>query len=259
MFVRQARARVRRLLATGFLTTLIVIPGPVLAIDKDDFGIRIAPIRSEPGGQSYGRWAAEWWQWGLGVPAKNNPILDQTGAACAQRQVDDTWFLAGSFGSDPVVRDCVLPEGKALFFPLVNNAFFAFLSDPPETRSEAFLRAQAKCTVPLQGFVELDDLRLTERRLRRLTTGRSGSQSPIFNVQLPPGNVFGAEEDVIPELVLSPSAEEGFYLYIKPLSPGEHRIRWLVTGCTPDSRQDVTYHLTVVASDRQGGDDKDDD
>lgn len=31
----------------------------------DDLTRLIAPVGSNPGGQSYGRWAAEWWQWRL--------------------------------------------------------------------------------------------------------------------------------------------------------------------------------------------------
>ena len=56
----------------------------------------IAPIDSKPLGQTYGRWAAEWWQWALGVPAGKNPILDTTGQFCDQRQVGEVWFLAGA-------------------------------------------------------------------------------------------------------------------------------------------------------------------
>jgi len=84
------------------------------AVAKDD-DIVIAPISSTPEGQTYGRWAAEWWQWAEGVPADVNPVTDTTGDHCAQRQVDNVWFLAGSFGSDPVVRTCEIPSGKSLF------------------------------------------------------------------------------------------------------------------------------------------------
>ena len=98
---------------------------------------RIAPIHTKPAGQTYGRWAAEWWQWALGVPAAVNPLIDTTGEHCAQRQVDKVWFLAGSFFSpDPVVRDCEVPAGKSLFFPLINNLSGAFLTDLPETLTE---------------------------------------------------------------------------------------------------------------------------
>ena len=41
----------------------------VAADTDDDQRPRIAPIQTKPEGQTYGRWAAEWWQWVLGIPA----------------------------------------------------------------------------------------------------------------------------------------------------------------------------------------------
>jgi hypothetical protein len=204
----------------------------------------IAPIHTEPEGQTYGRWAAEWWQWALGIPAAVNPVIDTTGAQCAQRQVDKVWFLAGVFGSAPVVRACEIPAGRSLFFPVLNNLYGAFLNDPPETRTEAFVRAAGSCTVPAQISLWIDGFKVP--RPTQFFTGPSGSQSPIFNVQMPPGNVVGGDESTIPELVLSPSAEQGYYFFVRPLSPGPHTIRWLASGCVPGHSQDITYHLTVV-------------
>ena len=89
------------------------------AADSDNDEASVASIQSEPGGQTYGRWAVEWWQWALGIPAAVNPGIDTTGANCAQRQVDKVWFLAGFFGSGPVVRSCTVPDGLSLFFPLI--------------------------------------------------------------------------------------------------------------------------------------------
>ena len=205
---------------------------------------RIAPIDALPKGQSYGRWAAAWYQWALGVPAAVNPVLDTTGEHCAQRQVDEVWFLAGSFSTTPVVRTCEVPAGKSLFFPLINIAYFAFLNDPPDTRTEAFVRANGSCTEPAHISAWIDEFHVP--RPNRFFTGSSGSQSPFFNVQMPPGNVFGADEAAIPELVLSPSAEQGYYLFVGPLRPGTHTIRWTASGCTPGGSQDIRYVLTVV-------------
>lgn len=207
----------------------------------------VAPIWTTPKGQTYGRWAAEWWQWALGVPAEVNPVLDTTGEHCAQRQVDDVWFLAGSFGPEPIVRDCEVPAGKSLFFPLVNNFYGAFLDDPPETRTEEFVREQARCTEPAIISAFIDGRKV--RKPRRYFTGRPyGSESPIFNVQLSPGNLFGAGVNDIPELLLSPSAEQGYYLFVRRLSPGAHTIQWTATGCRGNV-QDITYILKVLDDD----------
>jgi hypothetical protein len=63
-------------------------------------------------------------------------------------------------------------------------------------------------------------------------------------VQLPPGNLFGFDETTVPVLVLSPSAEQGYYLscdrYLAEPRPFDGwrwmHFRWL---------QDITYHLKV--------------
>ena len=206
----------------------------------------IAPIETSPSGQTYGRWAVEWQQWAQGIPAAVNPLTDTTGIHCAQRQVGNVWFLAGSFLlPPPVIRACEIPAGKSLFFPLINTAYGAFLNDPPDTRTEEYVRAAGNCTQPVKfSVVRIDGFNVPKPG--RYFTGASGSQSPIFNVQLPPGNVFGLDETAANELVLSPSAEQGYYLFVKPLSVGRHTIRFIASGCTSDGHQDITYNLTVV-------------
>jgi hypothetical protein len=173
-----------------------------------------------------------------------NPLTDTTGEHCAQRQGGKGWFLAGSFLLDPIVRACEVPAAKSLFFPLINTAYGAFLNDPPETRTEEFVREAGSCTEPAQISVWIDGFKVPNPL--RFFTGASGSQSPFFNIQMPPGNLFGADETMVPELVLSPSAEQGYYLFVRPLSPGTHTIRWIASGCSPGLSQDITYHLAVV-------------
>lgn len=122
--------------------------------------------------------------------------------------------------------------------------YVGFLSDPPEQRTEAFVRAASRCTEPAQISVWIDGVKVF--RPTRFFTGPSGSQSPIFNIQLPPfGNLFGFDEAIVPELALSPSGEQGYYLFVHSLAPGSHTIRWIATGCTAGGSQDITYHLTV--------------
>jgi hypothetical protein len=246
-------------LKAGLLAIPALAVGPAFAEDgRVAKAPRVAPILSKPEGQTYGRWAAEWWQWALGVPLDTNPLVDETGEQCTQRQVDNVWFLAGTVVPGPVVRECTIPEGKALFFPLINNFSGAFLSDPPEARTEEFVRAQAACAFPVELFAEIDGFEI--RRLDRFFTGKSRSQSPVFNVQLPPGNIFGAVDDPndpnsVPELVLTPSAEQGYYLFVSPLSLGEHTVRWLAEGCSgPEVVQDITYKLTIVPAEDQVAD-----
>ena len=216
------------------LPAQVAAPGP---------GGKVAPIGSSPFGQTYGRWAATWWQWALEVPAAKNPLADVDGTYCAERQVGDVWFLAGSLGTGSVVRHCTIPPHKALFFPMINNVFVAFLSDPPEQRTDAFIRAGAACTFPVTIDVSVDGVPI--HKPTSYFTGTAGSLSPFFNVQLPVSNVFGFDEASVPELALTPSAEQGYYLFLSELAPGTHHVRWIASGCTANGMQDVTYHLQV--------------
>ena len=149
------------------------------------------------------------------------------------------WFLAGATTTEPIVRACEVPAGKSLFFPLINNVFVAFLNDPPAQRTEEFVRAAARCTEPAEISAWIDGFKVVKPT--RFFTGPSGSLSPVFNIQLPPGNLFGFTEADVPELALSPSAEQGYYLFVRPLAPGTHTIRWVASGCTAGGHQDITY------------------
>src|SRR5690242_5593991 len=138
---------------------------------KADPGPLIAPIHTTPAGQTYGRWAAAWSQWALSVPGAKNPLLDTTGQYCGERQIDEVWFLAGVLGSGQATRTCNIPAGKSLFFPLINNTYAAFLSDPPEQRTEEFVRSQAECPPPVQITVSID--RFNVPQPQRFFTGPS--------------------------------------------------------------------------------------
>ena len=175
-------------------------------------------------------------------------MLDATGEHCAERQVDKVWFLAGTLGPGRAKRSCTIPAGKSLFFPLINTAYFAFLNDPPQTRTEEFVRTNGgSCTVPATISVSIDGFKVP--RPTRFFTGPSGSPSPFFNAQLPPGNLFDLDETAAFELGLSPSGEQGYYLFVRPLQPGRHTIRWIASGCVPKGFQDITYDLTVEPGD----------
>lgn len=201
----------------------------------------IAPPQARPHGKSYSEWAATWWQWILETPVSINPGLDPTGEHCAVNQSGHVWFLVGSFAPGVVVRECTIPTGTALLFPLSNAGFFAFLNDPPEQRTEEFLRAQVACVesaeIPL---VEIDGVPVGN-------PFQYFERSTIFQVILPEDNLFGVGEDVIPELTLSPSVDAGFYLFLNPLPPGSHTIRWQSRSpeCGFNEIADITYHLTV--------------
>jgi hypothetical protein len=225
-----------------------VTAGAALAWE-DDSGI--VPIDSKiTTVKTYADLGSEWWQWAVQAPATDNPLLDKDGSNCRVGQQGPVWFLAGTQGSGkPTVRRCEVPGGKAIFFPVINNVYFAFLSDPPEQRTAEFVRTTAETgcdSSSIRGIsVTIDGTRVAEPA-RFVTTAE---QSPLFQAQLPTDNIFGFTEGQVPELLLSPAAHKGFYLYLKPLPPGNHIIKWTATwDCTFGGPfgENITYKLKVL-------------
>lgn len=229
------------LVLIGFALMGILSSAPIIAAANKNPGI--APIKSKPHGHSYSEWAARWWQWALGQPAGVNPVTDTSGEFCATGQKGAVWFLAGTFGDpSPINRTCTIPTGQALFFPVIDAFYGAFLNDPPETRTAEFIRAQVDCTVE-SAQVEIDGVLVNN--VQRYFLGPQ--KSLLFDVQLPIDNVFELTPEDAPELLLSPSADSGIYLFLSPLPPGVHTLHWEASQTCPfgNFTQDVTYQLTI--------------
>jgi hypothetical protein len=60
-------------------------------------------------------------KWSLGIPAKENPVNDQTGDKCAtgQSNSNSSVFYLTFNNGDVSERVCKVPAGKALFIPVM--------------------------------------------------------------------------------------------------------------------------------------------
>jgi hypothetical protein len=186
-----------------------------------------APVVEVQGfGASYGEWAARWWEWALSIPAAQNPILDQTGANCGQGQVGNVWFLAGTFGGS-ATRNCTIPAGKPLFFPLINNIGFS----PKGNETIIDLRKLAADLINNVDTLtcELDGATCAAN----LFVFRA--QSPIFEAIVRTGGL------VAPKFY-DPMVADGYWLLLAPLAPGPHLLVFGATTSTGFSTS-VTYNL----------------
>ncbi|MDA0167208.1 hypothetical protein OM076_43510 [Solirubrobacter ginsenosidimutans] len=195
----------------------------------------VLPPGGRPYGQTYGQWEVDWWQWVLAQPADRNPVTDTTGAACAAGQPrGPVWFLAGTFGGAPVTRTCRVPSGRALLFPVANNGYFGFVDDPPEQRTEAFVRSITRQVTEATNLTAtIDGVPVANIKARYYT------ESPLFRVVLGANNLLGEPAG----FVLDPSGDAGYYLIVPALPRGRHTIRF--TSTRPDTTVDVSYRLRV--------------
>jgi hypothetical protein len=215
----------RILTATAAVVVAVMLAlGAVSDVSARNPNPGILPPNSHAFGQTYGEWAADWWTWV--ITQGGGPLYDETGEECAAGQSGKVWFLAGSWVG-PVERNCVVPPGKALFFPIQNNAFVGYEDDPwpfyphaDEAAARADLAAGndasggRSATIDGVGVEDLDHYRVT---------------SPVFGAAWPEWQTF------------YPCVDDGWYLLLAPLSAGEHTISF--TGW--DGDQDITYYVTV--------------
>jgi hypothetical protein len=209
----------------------------------------VLPPNSNAFGKSYGEWAAEFWKWVYSIPVSNHPLFDK--GDCSVGQEGKVWFLGGTYliapqgnGGDDVPifigkaeRECFIPNGKAIFFPIINVEANTIDEDPVPTEDE--LRASANDFADL-----MTDLTVTidGKPVRNLKRYRA--ESPLYTIgPLEADNVAGADEGTVADAVT-----DGYWILLAPLSSGEHEIKFSGTAdASPDFifKLDITYKVTV--------------
>jgi len=175
-------------------------------------------------GKTIGEWTARWWQWLLTTPLHRDPALDQTGEFCGIDQDGPVWFLAGQFTEQPVARRCKVPEGKHLLFPLYTG-----LTRPTPSQTQATCKtSQDKsgrfADAVLGLFASLDGKPLAAPERYRERTAECFDPN-------------GTGRTI--------SAQDGYWVMLRPLPPGKHVVRFGHHVEGGKDNTDVTYVLEV--------------
>lgn len=164
---------------------------------------------SFPYGKSYVEWVSLWWKWLISIPKEKSPAFDTTGDRCSIAQLNpDVWFLAGTFGQPAIKRTCIIPNGKALLFPVIN--YECSFADEPSMGTEKELEEKCKQEMDQVGDMNasLDGEKINIHNYR--------IHSPCFTVNIPPDNCLGAITGT------TRIASDGYWLFIGPLAVGNH-------------------------------------
>jgi hypothetical protein len=201
-------------------------------------GPKPLPPQSNAFGKGYAQLAADWLEWAVAIPADTNPILDEDGSFAAMGQSGKVWFLAGNFGGT-TTRTITVPNGTALFFPIVNY----FWVNTPEYGDPAWSDDQAAAVRAL-----LESIIDTSQDLVLEIDGHVISNvydlrvySEVGSCTIPDDNIFGIPFEPVPHECVA----DGYWALLPPLSVGKHTIRF--SGSVPASAfsLEVTYHVTV--------------
>jgi hypothetical protein len=195
------------------------------------------------GGLSQSYLTAKWWNWALLYPAASNPVLDATGASSSLGDQGTHFFLAGSFGSDPVTRSVTVRTDQVLFFPLIN-----IVSDIPDFGlTEAEIRADAADNVGTLGDVSITfDGAPALLAASTSTYDDYRQRSPLFPIVFGADNIFGVEPTV------HDAVSDGWWTAMGPLASGMHELHFTATSQGQGAyaglilTQDITYRINAV-------------
>jgi hypothetical protein len=216
----------------------LLLPGPGVFAATPNPGV--FPVDTGGFGKSYEGWSAAWWQWVLGQPVSHNPLFDETGADCDVGQQGPVWFLAGNFGGK-VTRDCTIPEGKALFFPVLNGFADNIGVDPPLSQ-QGLIDACNSFVDPKEFTVKIDGAPLHDLDQYLIEPNFFFYTVPEDDSIL---DLFGGPNNNFPNTPPAPGAVScGYYLLVSPLSVGKHIVQ-IVAEASTGFALHITYKLEV--------------
>lgn len=195
------------------------------------FGTPLAANAATSNSRDYSTLAARWWTWALTQPASTSPLLDTTGAHCANQQSGNTWFLVGLFNTGgTVTRNCTIPTHTAVFFPLANAFDCELATDnvpakTVRTATDYVQNGASNLSVTLDGI--------------SMASAIEFEHSDLFSLTLGADTIFGSDAAGY----YYPCVDSGYYALLSNLSPGTHTLQF--TGALSSQTINVTYYLAV--------------
>ena len=208
----------------------VVLAAAVLGMATTSFadpGITVEP-RESVANLSQAEWSRAWWQWAGSFDYAESPVADRTGSSCHLKQSGPVWFLAGTYGTARTIRTCTVPRDKYVFFPLINYVVMPGADPACVSCCARFIdKAKAITDDPSYLILEVDGKRVEALDKYRQVTPACFDMGALAE----------------PKYRIFPSAANGYYVMLPPLSPGKHVLNF--GGALPSMSQAVTYTLIV--------------
>lgn len=192
-----------------------------------------------PHGIPYGEWIIKYWDWWANIPGAESPAEHKGKFQCFMQDVDNVTFLV-----DPLKMNieetysCKITSGKPIFFSLVTSEYDTGI-EGYEHATDKELVDSARQDDDSNAFkLTIDGKVIPSDFVRNLR-----AESPFWNITIEKGNHY----DSVPGTFRA--FAEGFYIFLKPLSPGSHQITYEASSPKSDLQVSpggkMTYNLIV--------------
>lgn len=183
-----------------------------------------------------------WSRWVYAMPATTGPIFDLTGASCGMGQDGPVWFLAGTPGGS-ATRECTIPHGKQLFFPLVNANWPLFEGEAEDeelvAERVAFFDSLPEATCALTLRIDGEDA---------FAGGLDEMVEELWVESYEPYELTMDGEWLGGPTGLYDMMGGGYYARVHPLTPGDHVLELGGRLCNGEQtwfETSVTYELHI--------------
>jgi hypothetical protein len=171
-------------------------------------------------GKSIGEWGAEWWQWAFENP---EVLFDRTGKSGPLGDVGGNVFFAEASGGRPVNLKYTIPGGKYVLLPVITYiwTFFDPCAEPVCAREIINDNVLAGVT---DVYLTIDGEPIPDMSAFRVLVT---DETVPFKVDAGPigPDGYGGILDAL---------QGGYWVMLKPLSPGPHRISFGATAPAVD-------------------------
>jgi hypothetical protein len=238
--------------------SLLLLGGQFLVL-ADDSGNGVAPTNSHPFGLTYNQWAGRWWKWFMQLPMTSPAGIPHPGVACTpfditEGQTGQVWFLAAPLGST-CVRYATIPQGKALFFALLDAEQSSLEGNPAFPNFCPVCGNDPAC----QGQVATSGANLIENLaceidtvpVPNITAYRFVNPQITFTAASPCWVFAACNGGCATTGGTGTSVGDGYYIFLNPLSVGLHTIHYKgdFAGFGSGGVLDMTYNITVQEQD----------
>lgn len=218
----------------GCLVLGLLLAGPLWAASDS----MLVGANEKVQGKALDEYANLWWQWASSMPADQSPVRDISGLKCDVNQNGPVWFLAGGYGSSKIRRQCTIPQGHYLFFPVINMINFA-----NKTNSKLSCEQVKANSAMNNDHLRAFEVRVDEQKWVNPVFHRASSNHCF--------DLLGWPAKTVPTRRVYPSATDGYWVMLKPLPVGAHVIRFKAEYHNPDSAyglmvQDIEYQIDIV-------------
>jgi hypothetical protein len=224
----------------GSICTLVFLPPLSNFAYSQGSNETVYSTDSKPFGVAYQDWVARWWNWTFGINADEHP-RDDPNRSCNVNQNGSVWFLPDSLSiesaSNP--RICDVPAGKAIFIPIITGAI-STLEKPGYSDAQLVKEALVCDDYSNNRRAEIDGKNIDG--LNDPVTYRTNS-SHIYTVKVVEGNIYNIKSGT------GNGYADGWFLFVKPLPAGEHKIHVVGAIDAPDpncnNSADVSWIIHV--------------